>query len=113
MSILPELVYQVKEIYQDTDYFSDEEIKNIKVIITAELDKFRNTLAKGLREIDKIEKIDAEKAFNLYQSYGFPAELTAELFAEKGQELDLEEFKKVLEHHQELSRDKSADKFSV
>lgn len=113
MSILPELIYQVQTIYKDTDYFTEEDIKNIKVIITAELDKFRNTLAKGLREIDKIDAIDAEKAFNLYQSYGFPAELTAELFAEKGQELDLEEFKKELARHQELSRDKSADKFSV
>lgn len=111
MSILPELALEVAEIYQGTDYLSLEEAKEVKLILAQEVDKFRNTLAKGLKEINKIEKIDAKQAFDLYQSYGFPIELTAELFAEKGQEIDLEKFQEEFEKHKELSRTTSAGMF--
>lgn len=118
MSILPELALQVHEIYKDTDYLTLEQAEQVKLIIKQEIEKFRNTLAKGLKEIDKLSPVilskakDLEKiAFDLYQSYGFPIELTAELFADKGQEVDLEKFQEEFEKHKELSRTTSAGLF--
>lgn len=111
MSVLPELALQVYEIYKSTDYLTLEQAEEVKLVIKQEIDKFRNTLAKGLKEIDKIKTIDAKQAFDLYQTYGFPIELTAELFAEKGQEIDLEKFQEEFEKHKELSRTTSAGLF--
>lgn len=76
-----------------------------------EVDRFSKTIDNGLREVKKIEKIDGKIAFDLYQTYGFPLELTVELFAEKGQQVDLEEFRKEFEKHKELSRTASAGTF--
>ena len=59
----------------------------------------------------KLEQIDARVAFNLYQSYGFPLEITKELAEEKGQKLDLEKFKKEFDKHKDLSRTTSAGVF--
>ena len=50
-------------------------------------------------------------AFDLYQSYGFPLELSAELFKEKGQEIKLTDFKLEFEKHKDLSRTASAGVF--
>jgi alanyl-tRNA synthetase len=79
--------------------------------ILQEIDKFQKTLDKGLREAEKIDKIDGQKAFDLYQTYGFPLELTIEIFEEKGQKIDKEEFQNAFEQHKEKSRTASAGKF--
>lgn len=78
-----------------------------------EEEKFNRTLEKGLIEFNKItdEKINGVSAFNLYQSYGFPLEITEELAKEKGQLVDREGFFVELAQHQELSRTASAGKF--
>lgn len=101
------------EIYKD---FYPELEKN-KDKIFAELEKeenkFRETLEKGLKEFNKIAdaKISGTDAFNLYQSYGFPFEMTKELAEEKGLEIDEKEFQEKLQKHQELSRTASAGQF--
>ena len=91
------------------------EIKKNKNFIFDELNKeeerFVKTLENGLREFEKLDKISGKDAFNLYQSYGFPIEITQELAKEKGLKIDIEEFKKELEKHQELSRTASAGMF--
>jgi alanyl-tRNA synthetase len=87
-----------------------EKITDNRVIIE-ELKKFKVSLDKGLKEISKVEKITGKIAFNLYQSYGFPLELTVELFREKGQEVNLEEFRKEFEGHKEKSRSLSSGVF--
>ncbi len=76
--------------------------------------KFSETLEKGIREFNKmIERVPAHvqkkviagrKAFDLYQTYGFPVEVTREMAKEQGFELDMEGFQKAYEAHQELSR---------
>jgi alanyl-tRNA synthetase len=81
-------------------------ITNNKIIVE-ELNKFKVSLDKGLKEIKKIEKITGKIAFDLYQSYGFPLELTVELFKDKGQKVDLEEFRTEFEKHKEASRSTS------
>ena len=78
--------------------------------------KFNRTLEKGLREFEKIlshteQKIPAEEAFKLYDTYGFPIELTVELAQEKNIQVDVEGFQEKFRHHQELSRTASAGKF--
>ena len=85
-------------------------ITNNKIIVE-ELNKFKVSLDKGLKEIKKIEKITGKIAFDLYQSYGFPLELTVELFKDKGQEVDLKEFRKEFEKHKEASRSTSKGMF--
>lgn len=77
-----------------------------------EEEKFNNTLENGLKEFNKIQgDIDGVTAFNLYQSYGFPIEITEELAKEKGTKVDLVGFNVELTKHQELSRTASAGKF--
>lgn len=75
--------------------------------------KFNRTLEHGLLEFNKIttNPIDGVTAFNLYQSYGFPLEITEELAKEKGLEVDRAGFYEEFQKHQDLSRTASAGKF--
>lgn len=74
--------------------------------------KFRKTLERGLKEFEKVKgDIDGKIAFNLYQSYGFPIEMTDEIAKSKNIKVDMSGFKTELEKHQELSRTASAGKF--
>ena len=92
-----------------------ELITNNKIILD-EVSKFKLSLENGIKEIKKIlerseDKITGKIAFDLYQSYGFPLELTVELFKEKGQEVNLEEFRKEFEKHKDASRSTSKGMF--
>lgn len=77
--------------------------------------KFNKTLEKGLREFEKVtrnnEDINDVIAFRLYDTYGFPIELTVELANERGLKVDVDGFKERFKAHQELSRTASAGKF--
>lgn len=96
----------------DGVYFSVlEEKEQVNKVIDDELSRFALSLDKGLREVKKIEAIDGKKAFDLYQTYGFPVEITAELFAQKGQQIDLHQFKDEFNKHRETSRTASAGMF--
>ena len=81
--------------------------------IRKESEKFQKTLEKGLIEFNKLENKDISgvEAFNLYQSYGFPLEMTEELATEKGIKVDKDAFMVEFNKHQELSRTASAGKF--
>lgn len=78
-----------------------------------EEEKFRRTLEKGLLEFNKISHHDISGAcaFNLYQSYGFPLEITLELAKEAGVSVDRVGFEVELKKHQDLSRTAAAGKF--
>ncbi|MFC1625857.1 alanine--tRNA ligase [Patescibacteria group bacterium] len=80
-------------------------------IIAGEEVKFRDTLSRGEKEIEKIDKLDGKLAFYLYESYGFPLELTEEIAKDRGQKVNKEEFKKEFEKHKKLSRTASAGMF--
>jgi alanyl-tRNA synthetase len=75
-------------------------------IIQKEEEKFEKTLEKGLRQFEKISKkdISGEDAFHLYDTYGFPIELTQELAKEKDIKVDYDGFKEAFEKHKEISR---------
>lgn len=90
--------------------------KNIVLeVLKNEKEKFNRTLEKGLREFEKVTKdskdIDATTAFKLYDTYGFPIELTVELAEERNINVDEEGFKDKFKAHQELSRTASAGQF--
>ncbi len=100
------------------------ELQKNQDFIFSELDKeekkFKNTLVRGLsvlqRAMDSVtephEKVlDAKVVFDLYQSYGFPPEMTQELCHERGLEADMEGFHKLLAEHQDLSRKGAEQKF--
>ena len=76
----------------------------VRQVVEEEVERFGKTLDRGLKEMEKIKKIDEKKAFDLYQSYGFPLEITQEIFAEKGQRIDKDKFEAEFEKHKEKSR---------
>lgn len=110
--VLPDLVSDIVHVYDESNYFADNDIFGLSQEIEAELKKFSVSLAKGLKEVEKIEQIDGKKAFDLYQTFGFPVEITAELFQQKGQNIDMIEFQKEFDSHKDLSRTASAGMFA-
>ncbi|MBA7679628.1 hypothetical protein ES703_87927 [subsurface metagenome] len=95
------------------------ELKKNKKKILKELEKeeekFNKTLEKGLNKFKKLilkkRKLSGKDSFLLYQSYGFPIEMTQELAKEKGIKVDEKEFEQECKKHQELSRTASTGKF--
>lgn len=82
-------------------------------VLKNEKEKFNKTLEKGLREFAKVSNkdIDGDVAFHLYDTYGFPIELTEELAHDAGINVDVKGFQEKFKAHQELSRTASAGKF--
>lgn len=107
------LVPEVKKLYENT--YKNIEVESIQKQIEEEETKFRKTLEKGLSELKKIkekkETISGKDAFKLFSTFGFPIELTQELAEEQGSKINLEDFRKEMETHQELSRTASEGKF--
>ena len=82
-------------------------------VLKNEKEKFNRTLEKGLREFEKVsdKDIDGVTAFHLFDTFGFPIELTEELAKEKGLKVDIEGFNAKFKEHQELSRTASQGQF--
>ncbi|MBI4037294.1 alanine--tRNA ligase [Candidatus Daviesbacteria bacterium] len=93
--------------------YSELKINQTKIIqiIEVEIKKFNQTLDKGLKEFEKLATISGKDAFNLFQTYGFPLELTEELAEEKGLKINRGEFEEEFKKHQELSRTASSGMF--
>ncbi len=85
--------------------------------LAAERDKFAKTIEQGLREFDKIlthipvGTFPGKTAFRLYDTFGFPIEMTEELAAERGYTLDREGYEKAFREHQEKSKAGAEQKF--
>ena len=97
-----------------------ENRETIKKVIIEEKDKFVKTLNKGekefIKEIEEVKKqgkdiIEGKMVFRLYDTYGFPPELTEELATENNMKIDKEEFEKLFKEHQEKSRAGAEQKF--
>src|SRR3990170_1408188 len=87
--------------YPNLVEFSDSIVDNLK----AEEQKFKSALTRGLLSFQKFKgEISGKNAFDLYQNFGFPIELTLELAKEQKKKVDTEGFEKELKKHQELSR---------
>lgn len=119
-TFLGELAVIVLGLYNEP-YPELEENKNfILKELAAEETKFSETLQKGEREFEKMlpnllkgtsRQLSGRTAFKLYDTYGFPVELTRELAREHGFSVDEEGFKKAFEKHQEVSRSGAEHQF--
>ena len=107
------IIDEYKKYYKELEENKDV----VLTVLRDEKVKFNRTLEKGLREFEKATRnlegnmIDATVAFRLYDTYGFPIELTEELAKDNNLEVDVEGFKERFKKHQELSRTASAGKF--
>ncbi len=109
-------VENLKEMYPALETNRD----TIKTVILEEKDKFVKTLEKGekefAKEIETVKEqgqniVPGKMVFRLYDTYGFPPEVTEELATENGMKIDKEEFEKLFKEHQEKSRAGSEQKF--
>ena len=120
LSSLGDLVYlnidTLNELYPELE--ANKEM--IKSVIIEEKDKFVKTLAKGEKEFFKeisgikeksINVLPGSMVFRLYDTYGFPPEVTKELAKENGFGIDIKEFNRLFEIHQQKSRAGSEQKF--
>ena len=103
------LISKYKKYYSELD--SNEVV--VLEVLKNEKEKFNRTLEKGLREFAKVSNkdINGDVAFHLYDTYGFPIELTEELAHDAGINVDVKGFEEKFKAHQELSRTASAGKF--
>ncbi len=112
-NIFIECIPAIVSEYADAGFISATAAPHVQDVISQELDKFGKALDKGLKEINRTDAklIDAQFAFNLYQSLGFPFEITRDLLAEKSITLDQAEFDSIFAKHKEGSRTASAGMF--
>ncbi len=112
------------DIYIDTlgEMYPDLVLKKeeIKQVLIDEKDKFVKTLEHGQRELEKVLNrakqenktiLEPSTVFNLYETYGFPPEVTKEIAEEQGYLVDLKEIDKLFKEHQEKSKLGSDKKF--
>lgn len=110
------VIEEYKNAYPELEEHKDFIFKEIE----NEEKKFLNTLKKGEAEFEKLlpnlqknpqKIIPGRVAFRLYDTFGFPIELTQEMAEENGMKVDVEGFKEAEKKHQELSRDTSGQQF--
>ncbi|HEY4526977.1 MAG TPA: alanine--tRNA ligase [Candidatus Paceibacterota bacterium] len=92
----------------------DEAYQHITGEIWKEEKQFAHTLERGMKEFERMSegnRISGQEAFMLFTTYGFPYEMTLELAAERGIEVDEEEFKRLMKQHQDQSRAGGEQKF--
>ena len=123
---LAEVVIDIyKEFYPELEKNKDKILEEIK----KEEEKFEKTLERGLKELEKLEligkaqrveaekeikvfnRVDAKKAFYIFQTFGFPLEMIQEELAKRGLLVNEEEFNEEFKKHQQLSRTASTGKF--
>ncbi len=119
---LIDLVYVVVQKLSPTYHELKTKSEHIKKTIQQEEEKFRITLREGMREFKKREHewtttdasqkmVPGKTVFDLFQTYGFPVELTEELAREQDAIIDKDGFNRLMHEHQELSRAGAEKKF--
>ncbi|MDR0599676.1 MAG: alanine--tRNA ligase [Treponema sp.] len=111
-AVVDKFAHAYPELKANRDFIMEE--------LNKEGDKFSETLQKGEREFEKLlpgllkdprKTLSGRLAFKLYDTYGFPIELTGELAAEKGMTVNRLEFDEAFKKHQELSRTQGGQTF--
>ncbi len=108
LTVIEKMGHHYPELKENQAFIIDE--------LNREESQFRETLEKGEKMFQKATEnmsgtLSGEVAFNLYQTYGFPVEMTEELAAEKGMTINMEDFKAAEKAHQELSKTGAEGKF--
>ncbi len=121
------IAQEVIKIFADVYPELERNKSFIMLEIAKEESKFRNTIEQGLKEFDRlmedfrlffektgetIKQISGKQAFTLYESHGFPLEVTQELANERGLSVDVNGFEEEFKKHQELSRAGAEQKFA-
>jgi alanyl-tRNA synthetase len=123
-AIIAEQVVEIfKDVYPEVQKNKDFVLNEM----TQEESKFRNTVEQGLKEFEKlvngfriafektgqvIKEISGKQAFKLYDTYGFPLEMTVELALENSLSVDVSAFEQAFKEHQEKSRSGAEQKFA-
>ena len=109
-SFMYELVETVSEIMKDYYAYLPEKVSYISQLVKIEEEKFHSTLADGEKMLSEmLEKnssgiIEGKDAFKLYDTYGFPFELTVEIASEKGIQVDEEGFHVAMSRQREMAK---------
>ena len=117
MNWMEPIALEVIKKYENYYHEIKENKEVVLEVLRSENTKFNRTLEKGLREFEKLleylkgDIIDKDNAFKLYDTYGFPIELTEEMAKEHNLKVDTVGFKEKFKAHQELSRTASKGKF--
>ncbi len=116
LSLPDDAIEEVSKVYieQYMDVYPELTENSAKVIdeLSKECSRFRKTIEQGLKEFDRVigylppevKRLSGKTAFKLYDTFGFPLEMTAELCREKGLEVDVKGYEKAFEEHQNKSR---------
>jgi alanyl-tRNA synthetase len=117
---LKELTEVVVTKYKN--FYPELEANKLKIMAEIDLEesRFIKTLANGLKEFEKVLRIMKQEgielmkgtdAFHLYDTYGFPIEITVEMAAERGLHVDMEGYKANFDKHRELSQVGASQRF--
>lgn len=106
-------------IAQYGEFYQELSVNRAKILdeLTKEEQRFEHALKKGIREFERLvsglngSMIDGVSAFHLYDTFGFPIELTQELAAERGLTVDIDGFNEAFKAHQELSHAGAEQRF--
>lgn len=109
ITLMHDIFAKIIEIYGQ--YYSELDTGTIIYEFEHEQEKFEKTLKQGLRELEKLETIDATSAFKLYESYGLPFEIIKDIGGKKTDKLTRESFDEEFKKHQEKSRAGAEKKF--
>ena len=125
----------IEKVYDDSYHFLLEKESYIISEIDKEVDKFNKTIETGLKELEKVISginrkiefmtnqnpdyqpseqdrwISGKASFRLYDTFGFPIEMTIEIAGEKGYQVDVDGFNQAFKEHQELARTTSSGTF--
>lgn len=116
LSLPDDAIEEVSKVYieQYKDVYPELTENSAKVIdeLSKECSRFRKTIEQGLKEFERVigylspevKRLSGKTAFKLYDTFGFPLEMTAELCREKGLEVDVKGYEKAFEEHQNKSR---------
>lgn len=104
IEIVDTVIGLYKEVYPDLEKNADK----IKSIIKQEEERFKITLDRGYKLLEDLmqnsKQIDGENAFKLYDTFGFPLELTVEIAAEKGVTVDTDGYKEEMKKQKEKAK---------
>ena len=102
-----------KDVYPELAANSEHIVSEI----AKEEEKFSKTLGNGIKEMEKVLKwvqgdtLNGKTAFRLYDTFGFPIEMTVEIAAERGYKVDIDGYNTAFEEHQKKSQAGAEQKF--
>lgn len=113
LEVSKSFINKYKDIYGELERNSDKIISELR----SETERFEKTIENGLKEIEKVLKyvqnnsLNGKTAFRLYDTFGFPLEMTVEIAKEKGFDVDIDGYHKAFAEHQLKSQKGAEQKF--